>query len=592
MRPPGWIALAVVAVIIALALNEAILPLVSPGNDGDSTQTESGSGLQFIEGELAMLRGCSDNQVIKWDEVADDWNCEADVTGAGGSAIVLDLADDDVNESTDLTEIATTGDTNSVFTESSPDKLLIAVGTNWPTADTADALSANGGNCAAGAFPLGVDAAGASESCTAQDAGTDITTDLEEETHATEHNSGGADEIAVVTAIVTDDTLLEADLDSVDVPFDEECLTFESGAGGDFEWQACGTGDPDQNLFETIDAPSGTDPVADTTTDTLTLAIADCIEIVGTAATDTITIGFQDDCILEVYLNSLDAPADEECLTFESGVGGDFEWQTCGDPDQNLFETFDAPAGTDPVADSATDTLTLAIADCIEIVGNSTTDTVTIGFLDDCILEVYLKAVDAPADEECLTFEATVGDFEWQPCTVDTFIDDTGDTGTGVYDFGGATSFELPNGATPTVDAAGETAVDTTDDQLVYFGVAEQVLTANRQVTIVIENPTDADNFLIGKLQDGITITDIHCIVDPADTAESVVIDIQERNSTGDSPVTVDALITCDNDGAEDDGSLTNPTFDAANWWSVDIGTVTGTVTQVIISVYYTTIRE
>lgn len=38
----------------------------------------------------------------------------------------------------------------------------------------------------------------------------------------------------------------------------------------------------------------------------------------------------------------------------------------------------------------------------------------------------------------------------------------TGDTFTGVHDFGGATSLEIPNSATPTVDAAGEIAVDTT----------------------------------------------------------------------------------------------------------------------------------
>jgi hypothetical protein len=43
----------------------------------------------------------------------------------------------------------------------------------------------------------------------------------------------------------------------------------------------------------------------------------------------------------------------------------------------------------------------------------------------------------------------------------DAFILNTGDTGTGVYDFGGADSFEIPNSATPTVNADGEIAVDT-----------------------------------------------------------------------------------------------------------------------------------
>ncbi len=34
----------------------------------------------------------------------------------------------------------------------------------------------------------------------------------------------------------------------------------------------------------------------------------------------------------------------------------------------------------------------------------------------DVILEAHLKAIDTPTDEECLSYEATVGDFEWQAC--------------------------------------------------------------------------------------------------------------------------------------------------------------------------------
>lgn len=47
----------------------------------------------------------------------------------------------------------------------------------------------------------------------------------------------------------------------------------------------------------------------------------------------------------------------------------------------------------------------------------------------------------------------------------------------GAWDFGGATSLEIPNGTAPTVDATGETAVDTTSDQFVFFGgTAKKVL--------------------------------------------------------------------------------------------------------------------
>ena len=51
----------------------------------------------------------------------------------------------------------------------------------------------------------------------------------------------------------------------------------------------------------------------------------------------------------------------------------------------------------------------------------------------------------------------------------------------GAWDFGGATSLEIPNGASPTVDATGEIAVDTTSDQYIYYGAsAKRVMTPFR----------------------------------------------------------------------------------------------------------------
>ena len=104
--------------------------------------------------------------------------------------------------------------------------------------------------------------------------------------------------------------------------------------------------------------------------------------------------------------------------------------------------------------------------------------------------------------------------------------------------------------------------------------------------SMVVRDPSDSDSFLFAKLPAGITITDIHCIVDPSDSSESVVINVQECDSSGDNCVTADATITCDNDGAEDDGSLTNGTFDAGDWLNLDIGTVTGTVTDLTVTIY------
>jgi hypothetical protein len=162
---------------------------------------------------------------------------------------------------------------------------------------------------------------------------------------------------------------------------------------------------------------------------------------------------------------------------------------------------------------------------------------------------------------------------------------------TGTHDFGGAPSVEIPNGSGPTVDADGEVAVDISDDQFVYQGdTTTRALTHKKTISFLLESPTDADNFLIKKFADAVTLLTIDCIVDPADTTESVVVTVQERNSTGDSPTTMDA-ITCDNDGAVDT-SFTDSGMAAAGWMSIDIGTVTGTVTQVVITIEYTLVRE
>lgn len=75
------------------------------------------------------------------------------------------------------------------------------------------------------------------------------------------------------------------------------------------------------------------------------------------------------------------------------------------------------------------------------------------------------------------------------------------------------TSVQIPNGANPTVDAAGEIAQDTTDDQLLY-GVTPRVIPYEHTRCIIIENLAAADdNYPFGMFNDPVTITGIgvHC---------------------------------------------------------------------------------
>ena len=126
----------------------------------DTTVTDHQPLYQYFDGtnNMTMIAvdtsqlPATDNEIIKYDAATDAFVFEADATGAGGSAIVFDIGDDGGDDSTDVSEIATTGDTNSIFTESAADKILIALANNWPSADTADALDADPSDCAANQF--------------------------------------------------------------------------------------------------------------------------------------------------------------------------------------------------------------------------------------------------------------------------------------------------------------------------------------------------------------------------------------------------------------------------------------------------------
>lgn len=101
-------------------------------------------------------------------------------------------------------------------------------------------------------------------------------------------------------------------------------------------------------IFKTIAVSGQTSVVADSVTDTLTLAGGGITAITTTAGSDTVTI----------TSTEVDGSTTNEI--------------------QNLFQTIDASSGTDPVADTSTDTLTVSGAGIVTVTGDSTTDTLTI----------------------------------------------------------------------------------------------------------------------------------------------------------------------------------------------------------------------
>jgi hypothetical protein len=99
-------------------------------------------------------------------------------------------------------------------------KATSLVGALTGNASTATALAANGGNCAAGSYPLGVDASGAIEDCT--DATTEINTEIGNVLDGTD----------VFTDFNSTDILTHADILDTDQA-DTKCLWFEDPTADD-----------------------------------------------------------------------------------------------------------------------------------------------------------------------------------------------------------------------------------------------------------------------------------------------------------------------------------------------------------------------
>lgn len=168
----------------------------------------------------------------------------------------------------------------------------------------------------------------------------------------------------------------------------------------------------------------------------------------------------------------------------------------------------------------------------------------------------------------------------------DSYLLNNGDTGTGAYDFGGATTFEIPNGTAPTATGVGEIAHDTTGNQLIVddyiVPLADQAIWS---VTIASTSPRfiSSGNYPVPTKLDGYTITRIQCHV-TSGTSKVIAIEDASGNSSED--------ITCATTNTTDDGSITNPTYTASELSYIDFGATTGAVDYVSISVFGNWTRE
>lgn len=249
----------------------------------------------------------------------------------------------------------------------------------------------------------------------------------------------------------------------------------------------------------------------------------------------------------------------------DADSGGATAWDDIGDPDADGTIAF---AGYEQIITSTLDEAggqVLTITNTDADVANDTV-LLTLGYTDDGQANAdFFKCVDNSSANTMFQISENGG------------ITTVGDNS--VHNFGNAASFEIPNAAAPTVDAAGEIAIDTTSDQLAYYGGAKRILTHYYEKGFVLEDPAAADdNVPFWHPKQNITITDVYCEVEGATSAEVIISDGTNALET----------VTCDEDGQADDGSIANGTFSANERMEFDIGTVTDTPDWLAVTITYT----
>jgi hypothetical protein len=159
-------------------------------------------------------------------------------------------------------------------------------------------------------------------------------------------------------------------------------------------------------------------------------------------------------------------------------------------------------------------------------------------------------------------------------------------TWTGVHDFGGASSAEIPNGTNPTVDAEGELAWETDDDDLHMYDGSADVVIASRKKTrsFVITAPDNTYDFPFWQTPRAITIIGVSAICIDGTNVIGCLDEWTASASAVDGPVDSDWTITT---SEYTDASFSNATLDAGDWLGWHTTSVSGSVSFFCITVDY-----
>jgi len=163
-----------------------------------------------------------------------------------------------------------------------------------------------------------------------------------------------------------------------------------------------------------------------------------------------------------------------------------------------------------------------------------------------------------------------------------------GNVFTGVHDAGGATSFEIPNGAGgTTVDATGEVTIDSTSKTLNFYdGASEVVLTPIQSKSITIESPSAAEDLSMFYTDDAITITKIVFVITGSTSVTTTIRHHTDRSNAGNEVVTGGTTANSTTTG-NIVTSFNDATVPADSFLWLETTALSGTPTSLSVTIFY-----
>ncbi len=532
--------------------------------DGTSATTASESGLEFLSSELSLIRGCSDAQLLKWVNATESWDCSADSTGGTPS----------------FDAITSGTNTSATMVVGAGAEIDLIIGGHVEASDVLEEVNNDSGGTLFQCTPVYI-------------SGFDVSSDNPEILIADADGSG---------------TMPATGLLLIDLANGVDGFVVTNGAFNGLDTMTAEGWTVGDILYVNDSGTSADDDCGNALTNVRPSNTDDIVQEMGTVTRVHATNG-------QILVIGSGHGNDSPNLldgAFWVGNGSNFPTAVTLSGDATMtnagvISVTEADALAADPTDCAANTYANAIAangnlTCAAIDISGDTNLAVSGTLLDLTGDTLSLNEGTLTDNNLCDYELTGTQIE---CTTNTkaelediitdvadFAEADGDVFTGVHDFGGATSLEVPNAAGgTTVNASGEVTVDTTVGTFNLAATSTaRIISTKYSKGLIVLAPVATDDFPLIRIDEtfgnsSITLVEV-CYLAIGGT--NWVGQLNEGDANGGSGADIHTVdITAPAGVTQCTQTFSNASIDNGDWILIESTSISGTPTSLSITFYY-----